>query len=526
MNDFGRRAFLGFAAAACTSPAAAPANRPNILLILLDDMGYSDIGCFGGEIRTPNIDRLAAEGVRFTHFHNTARCCPSRASLMTGLYAHSAGVGHMEADWHLPAYQGHLRRDCVTLPEVLRDSGYRTVMSGKWHLGTDPRDVPWARGFDHVYGIPQGGGVYFWPTTLKRDVVLFDRSNGRGPVVTKPDETFYSTDAFTTYSVDQIHQSVKERRPFFLYAPYVAPHFPQQAWEKDVRKYLGSYKAGWQKLREARWRRQVEMGIIDRRFRLSPADAPDWDSLTADQQTALDRQMAVYAAQMDNLDQNVGRLLRALADSGAERNTLVVFLSDNGAQRNAPLGKEQHKGALFGSRDSFGQYAMGWANLGNTPFRRFKEEEHEGGNATPLIARWPDRIRGGGRLDRQVGHIIDLVPTLLDAAGLPHETVASGPLRQQLDGISLLPHFLKAAPEEPRTLFWEHMGNRAARIGDWKLVARHAGAWELYNLRDDLTELHDLAAREPERVRELEASYNAWAQRCGVLPWPPVPNAK
>ncbi len=516
-----RRSFFG-AALGGSLHAGAPSRRenPNIVLILLDDMGYSDIGCFGGEIRTPSIDRLASEGVRLTRFHNNGVCCPTRASLLTGLFPHQAGVGHMDADWGLPGYRGHLHRYCITLPEALRDHGYRTIMSGKWHLGTAAPDVPWARGFDHFYGIPQGGGVYFWPTTLARDIVLFDRHDGRGPVVTTPGPEFYSTDAFTAYSVQQIRRSAEEDRPFFLYAAYVAPHFPHQAWESDVRKYLGAYMGGWENLRRSRYRRQVEMGIIENRFQLPPCDGGDWENLPRDRKVALDRQMAVYAAQMDNLDRNVGRLLQTLAESGIEKNTLVLFLSDNGAQLNGPLGDEQRPGALFGSRESFGKYARGWANLGNTPFRRYKLEQHEGGNSTPLIARWPEGIRAAGRLQSQPGHVIDIMPTCLEAAGLPARRVASAGRRQDLEGISLLPFLREPKQETPRTLFWEHRGNRAARIGDWKVVAAHGHPWELYNLREDLTELDDLAARLPGRVRELQAAYDQWAQRCHVLPWP------
>ena len=313
-----RRNFLFSAAAGQRVAQAAQVRRrpPNIVVILADDMGYSDLGCYGGEIETPHLNQLAADGVRFTHFYNTARCCPSRASLLTGLYSHQAGVGFMDANWHIPAYQGHLRRDCATLPGALRARGYRTVMSGKWHLGTASEDLPWARGFDHVYGIPQGGGVYFWPSQLARDIVRFDRDRSATPVKITPDESFYSTDAFTSHAVEQIRAAAEKRQPFFLYIPYVAPHFPQQAWEKDVRKYLGRYRRGWQALREARWQKQLKLGIIEGGTKLPPGEGLDWNSLSEEQITLLDRQMSVYAAQVDNLDQNVGRLLSALRETG------------------------------------------------------------------------------------------------------------------------------------------------------------------------------------------------------------------
>lgn len=494
--------------------------RPNIVVILADDMGFSDLGCYGGEIQTPRLDGMARAGVRFTQFYNTARCCPSRASLLTGLYPHQAGVGNMDEEWGIESYQGRIRHDRATLAEALGAAGYRTIMSGKWHLGTREGDRPWERGFERFYGIPQGGGVYFWPTTLKRDVVLYDRADGRGAVITKPDERFYSTDAFTDYSVEQIRAAKRNGRPFFLYAPYVAPHFPQQAWERDVARYLGKYRAGWEKLREARYGRQRAMGIVGRGHGLSKGDGLDWASLSDAQVTALDRQMAVYAAQVDSLDRNVGRMLDALRETGQEENTLVMFLSDNGAQLNGPLGEEDRPGAVFGTRESYGRYAQGWANLCNTPYRRYKAEEHHGGNASPLIVKWPAAIRERRVLREQVGHIIDIVPTCMEAAGLETRRMESGAGGQELEGMSLLPYCRKKMPERARTLCWEHMGNRAVRVGDWKLTAPHKGAWELHNVREDRTELRDVAAREPKKVAELQGVYEAWAARCGVLPWP------
>ena len=519
-----RREFLR-ASAACVAGSMIPAHaqsghRPNIVLILLDDMGYSDIGCFGAEIATPNLDRLAAEGVRFRQFHNTARCCPSRAALLTGLYAHQVGVGHMDADWHQPGYRGFPRTDCPTIAEALREVGYRTIMSGKWHLGTGAGHNPWERGFDRFYGIPEGGGVYFWPTRLKRTVVRYVKGQDTAPRVTKPGETFYSTDAFTDFGIEQVRAAAADGTPFFMYLPYVAPHFPQQAWEADVQKYLGRYREGWEKAREARYRRQIELGIIDQKYELSPADGPDWASLSKDQQLALGRQMAVYAAQMDRLDQNVGRLLDSLRETGLEDDTLVIFLSDNGGQRNAEFGFEQSPEALFGSRESYGGYAKGWANLSNTPFRRYKSEEHQGGNMTPLLARWPNRITPREAVVDQVGHIIDLMPTCLAAAGLDPTVAHAGEHQSTCAGLDLLPWMTADRATQPRTLCWEHEGNRAVRAGDWKLVALRKQPWELYDLAADATELHDLAADQPERVAGLNAVYQAWAERCNVLPWP------
>ncbi len=495
-------------------------DKPNIIVIMLDDMGYSDIGCFGSEIKTPNLDQLAADGLRFTRFLNTSRCCPSRATVMTGLYPHQAGVGYMDSDWGHPAYQGHLKRSCVTIAEVLRQQGFRTIMSGKWHLGTGKGNNPWDRGFDRFYGIPQGGGVYFWPPHYNRTVNVFNKDDGRGLIETQPDERFYSTDAFTDYAVEQIVKADKDNTPFYMYIAYVAPHFPQQAWEKDIRKYLGHYRQGWHVLRQKRYQRQLAMGIIKPDCELSDPISVRWDSLTEKQKNYLDRQMAVYAGQVDNLDQNMGKLMRALKQTGQEENTLVMFFSDNGAPKNADLGFEKNKDALFGTRESNGGYAIGWAKLSNTPFRSYKACSHFGGTASPFIARWPEVIKDRGDIRDQFCHIIDIVPTCLDAAGMDVSELTYGEKSQPLEGISLIPFFKKQIAPQPRNLYWEHKGNRGIMESEWKLVSFHNCSWELYNLKTDLTEKHDLSGKNPELVKELKEKYRGWASQCGVLPWP------
>ena len=506
---------------------SAAAAKPNIIVIMADDMGYSDIGCFGSEIQTPNLDRLAAQGLRFAQFYNTARCCPSRASLLTGLYSHQAGVGYMDDDRGVPSYQGHLNNQCVTIAELLGEHGYRTIMSGKWHLGTDTGCRPWERGFQRFYGIPEGGGVYFWPTKLQRTVVLCERdSQTAGPQVTSPDERFYSTDAFTDHAVQQINKAGQDAVPFFLYLPYVTPHFPQQAWARDIQKYIGKYRRDWAQLRQRRFAKQITLGIVDKTWRLPPSDALDWEGLTEAQKTKLDRQMAVYAAQIDNLDQNIGRIVTALKKQDLLSNTLILFFSDNGGQKNAALGNEDHPQAMFGSRESFGKYARGWANMSNTPFREYKQKTHAGGIASPFIAHWPERIRAAGQIRHQVCHIIDIMPTCLEAAGLAYPDAWQGKPIMPLVGQSLLPHLLNNQAGATRTLFWEHMGNRAVRQGHWKLVAHHKRSWELYDLGSDPTELHDLSASRPDRVQALASQWDQWAERCGVLPWPVKPKGK
>ncbi len=514
---------VGFAILAPTIPvakAAPPSPHPNLVVILLDDMGYSDIGCFGGEIETPNIDGIAARGVRFSQSYSTARCSPSRATLLTGRYSQAVGVGHLNEDWRQPGYRGYLDPGIPTVAEILRDHGYRTIMAGKWHLGTREGTRPWERGFDRFYGIPEGGGVYFWPTTLDRTVVEFTAGRTGTPVLQKLDDSFYSTDAFTTYALEQVQQARKDGAPFFLYLPYITPHFPLQAREDEIAKYLGRYREGWKTLRQARFERQQTLGIIDSRWELPKIPGPAWDSLSPNQQKALDRQMAVYAAMMENVDRNIGRLIDTLEDIEVLENTLVVFVSDNGAQDPPrPLGKDRNSGATFGTRDSFGWYALGWATLSNTPFRKYKANEHHGGQLTPLIIDWPGHVSRPGAIVDSPVHLIDLAPTLLSTVGIdPDPLLDSDPL---LRGTSLLP-FL----EDPdlriaeRPLFFEHEGNRAVRIGDWKIVADHGTPWELYNVRDDGTELHDLASDNPRRVTRLSELYATWAEATQVLPWP------
>lgn len=513
---------------ACTSPktggevdaVSQEPDRPNIILVMADDMGYSDPGCFGGEIETPNLDRLAQEGVRLTRFYNASVCCPSRASLMTGLYPHQAGVGLMDTDFGYESYQGRIKHSVATVAEVLSAAGYATIMSGKWHLGTRKGDNPWERGFADFYGIPKGGGVYFWPPHLDRDIVVYSRDNEEGPVVVQPDSaTFYSTDAFTDFAVTKIREQAASRAPFFMYLPYIAPHFPQQAPEDVTEKYLDRYAEGWGAIRQQRFERQRELGIVEPDARLSPYEGLEWDDVSEDERVAFARQMAVYAAQVDILDRNIGRILAALEEHQFDENTLVIFLSDNGAQRNDETGFERNPQAVFGSKESFGGYARNWANVCNTPFRKFKHDQYNGGNAAPFIARWPAAI-GQNRINDQVGHIMDIFPTCLAVAGVNVSEMSLPMDLQTLEGRNLLPYLRDSANSDDRELYWEHRGNRAVRDGDWKLVAGFREEWSLYNLSDDPTELNDLSAQHPDKVIALREKYGAWADRTGVLPWP------
>lgn len=507
------------------SPAAAGTRRPpNVLLILADDMGYSDLGSYGSEIRTPNLDRLAKNGLRFTQFYNAARCCPTRASLLTGLYPHQAGVGHMLGNWRPPAYTNGLNDRCVTVADLLREAGYRTYQVGKWHVGgmgarAGGGNFPLDRGFDRFYGTA-GGGNYFAPRPLFLD---------RKPV--QPGEGYYLTDALSDQAVRFLQEHGRDHaaQPFFLHLCYTAPHFPLHARPEDIARYRGKYRDGWDAVRQRRFARQKELGIVDRRWKLSPRDpvAQPW-SETKDREE-WDLRMAVHAAMVDCMDQGIGRVMEAVRKLGAEENTLVLFLSDNGASAEYldswPNPARGHRpGAETGSRESHRCIEVGWANAANTPFREHKMWAHEGGIATPLIAHWPKGIRGANRLTRSVGHVVDLMPTLLDVAGARYPATFQGRKLTPLEGRSLAPAFLRNELP-PRTLAWEHEGNRAIRRGDWKLVATYRGPWQLYDLKKDRTETVNLAARHPEKVRELANLWQQWADRVGVIPWEELPGA-
>jgi arylsulfatase len=495
--------------AAGAAEAGAGAKRPNIVLIMADDMGFSDIGCYGGEIRTPTIDRLAARGIRFTQFYNTARCCPTRASLLTGLYPHQAGIGHMVGDEGTPAYQGYLNDRCVTIAEALRPAGYRTLMCGKWHVGEKRPHWPCDRGFDHYYGLISGASNY-WRLEAGQEMARDNES------IQPEGEKFYMTDAFTDNALGFLDKFGREEKPFFLYLAYTCPHWPLHAWPEDIAKYKGKYMMGWDALRLERRRRQVQTGIVQERWPLTPRDpaAQPWDDVK--DKDAADLRMAVYAAQIDRMDQNIGRLVRKLEELGALDNTLILFLADNGGCAEAVnRGKE---GVPPGPADSFMSYGLPWANASNTPFRLYKHWVHEGGIATPLVAHWPARIKQGGAITPQVGHLVDLMATCCDVAGAEYPKTREGRDITPLEGRSLAPVFDGRQREPHHAIFWEHEGNRAVRQGKWKLVSRSPGAWELYDMEADRTELTDLAAREPDRMRDMVAAYDAWAAKVGVRP--------
>ncbi len=516
-----RRFFFFSSLALCITAAslsaadqASASQRPNIILILADDLGFSDLGCYGSEIATPNLDALAAGGMRFTQFYNAARCCPSRAALLTGQYPHAVGVGHMCGDYKLPGYQTGLSDRCVTIAEAIRQSGYHTLMSGKWHVGMGPEHRPLVRGFEHYFGILSGACNYFRPEP-HRMLMLDDRQ------IEPADPRFYMTDAITDHAVEYIDRYAGRDRPFFLYVAYTAPHAPLHARPEDIARYRGTYRVGWDELRQRRYHRMIELGIIDSRWSLSPRDpdAPAWgDVYNKDRE---DLKMSVFAAQIDRMDHGIGRIVEKVRARGIEKNTLILFLSDNGGcAENLDEGKP---GAPIGTIDSSIGYGPPWANLSDTPFRRFKRMTHEGGIATPLIAWWPSVITRGGQITHQVGHVIDLLPTILDVAGTGYPKSFQGRDIRPADGLSLLPVLQGRRREGHELLAWEHEGNRAVRCGRWKLVSHFPGPWELYDLELDRTELHNLADKMPDKVRELADRYEAWARRCNVVPWETIP---
>lgn len=497
--------------------ASGPHGRPNIVVILVDDMGFSDIGCYGSEIPTPHLDKLAAGGLRFTQFYNTARCCPSRAALLTGLYPHQAGIGHMTQDRGRDGYRGELNDRCVTIAEVLRLNGYRTAMTGKWHVtkffkaqdDSEKFNWPLQRGFDNYFGVIQGTANYFSPNPL---------ISGNETVV--PGDNFYTTDAFVDRAIEFIDKGDR-RQPFFLYVAFNAPHFDLQAPQDEIAKFRGKYMAGWDKLRQQRHAKQIELGIMEKSWPLAPRpeQVQAWDNLPAEEQNRFDHIMAIYAAVVAHMDTAVGRLVEALKTRGAFDNTLILFMSDNGG--NAESGPNGIlNGNQPGSKDSKVFCGQSWATLENTPLRRYKHYNHEGGISTPLIAHWPARIKDGGKLRQQPGHLIDIMATCVDVGGAKYPAEFKGKTITPPEGRSLAPAF-DNKPLERQALYWEHEGNAAVRAGDWKLVRLgRNGAWELYNMKTDRTELHDVAAAKPEMVKDLAAMWETWAARAQVKPYP------
>lgn len=506
-------AWLSLTAVASAADSMARPARPNIVLILADDLGFSDLGCYGSEIATPNLDRLAAGGLRFSRFYNAARCCPTRASLLTGRFPHQAGVGHMTRDLGSPGYLGRLNAQSPTIAELLRAAGYHCLMSGKWHLGDLRPHQPLDHGFEHYWGLLGGANSYFGCWSNRR---MAEDDRPYHP----PAQGYYITDAITDRAIGFLDEYARKPEPFFLYVAYTAPHAPLHALPEDIARYRGKYLPGWNVLRQQRYARLVESGLIDGRWPLSSRDPEAAPWLNVKDKDREDLKMAVYAAQVDRMDRGIGRILERLRQRGVGENTLVLFLSDNGGDSEEI--DESKPGSLPGEPNSNLGYGRPWANLSNVPFRLHKRYVHEGGIATSLIVHWPAVIRQGGRIDHGVGHVVDILPTCLEVAGAGYPASFRGAPIPPTAGISLVPSFEGRERPAHECLVWEHEGNRAIRCGRWKLVAVHGGKWQLYDMDADRTELRDRSRDKPEKVAELLARYEAFAERWGIRPWDEV----
>jgi arylsulfatase len=531
------------------SCAVAESSRPNILLVLADDLGYSDLGCFGGEIETPNLDALARDGLRYTSFYNSARCCPSRASLISGLYPHQTGIGSFvrkdkkPPKGFGPAYQGFLNDRCVTIAEVLKASGYSTWMSGKWHMGSDPGPVD--RGFDQFFGYTQAHSHSQW------DAGFYKRlPESSDPELQYGDGEFYATDVFTDYALEFLDQAREdEGKPWFLYLAHSSPHFPVQAPTKLVDKYMATYRKGWDRLREERLDRMIAGDLVALDTKLPPRAMvpvdrddiangypgqpnPAWNSLPGNRREDLARRMAIFAASVEHIDRGVGEIVANLKANGEFENTLILFTSDNGACYEwGPFGFDGtsrrgvttlHEGEALrtmGLADSHHSYGSAWANLGNTPLSLYKHFCHEGGITSPLIAHWPEGIDASNEIRTDSTHVMDLMPTIVEATSSEYPKRFSGQSIQPMEGVSLLSSF-RGEAQEQRAIGFEHQFARGFRKGNWKIAwgkkMPEEATWELYDLSKDRTEQNNLAKSHPEITEALAAEWIDWAARLGV----------
>ena len=541
-------------------PRNLPVKKPNVLVILTDDMGYSDIGCFGSEIRTPNIDRLANNGLRFTHFYNTARCSPTRASLLTGLYPHQAGMGHLSSEnYKEEGYKDDLSKNAVTMAEVFQQAGYATYMTGKWHLAKsmknkgDKSNWPLQRGFQRYFGTLNGSGSFYDPGTLISNNTFI-----------APSKDFYYTDAISDTTVKFIKENPKDK-PFFFYVAYTAAHWPLHAPESDVQKHKGVYDKGWDAIREQRFNKLKKLGIINDKCVLTARGVtiPEWQNEPMKEWQV--RRMEVYAAMIDIMDQGIGRIITALEQKGELENTVIFYMHDNGGcaepvgtdKKEVPMTAEQKitkpysydsinpekeviytrdgrfvcrgKGVMPGGADTWTGYSVEWANVSNTPFREYKHWAHEGGIASPLVVHFPKGFKAKGQLRTQPSHLIDIMATCLDITGVAYPTQFNGNTIQPFEGKSLVPAF-KNKPIQRDLIFWEHEGNRAIRVNNWKLVSKvkknkvftegDDKTWELYDMDNDPSETKDLAAENPQKVKELADIWEKEAVRTKAKPWP------
>ena len=542
------------------APTSQP-SPPNIILIMGDDMGYSDIGCYGSEINTPNLDDLAANGLRFTQFYNSARCCPTRASLITGLYPHQAGIGHMVNDRGTEAFRGDLSDKAVTIAEALKGAGYSTYMSGKWHVtpyvvkNPDKKNWPIQRGFDKFFGMISGAGSLYDPRSLAEDNEYV-----------APRDGFYCTTDFTDYAVKCIEEHEADN-PFFVYLSYTAAHWPMHAPDEAIAKYKGKYDGGWDALREARYNRMKDMGLVNPTWELTPRDSfvQAWTDDIEDREWEI-ANMEVYAAMVDLMDEGIGRVVSTLKAKGQLENTLILFLQDNGAcaeelqwVANRPVEEDLvpmkpgelqtkmvptitrdgkpiklMKNARPGPPEGYTAYGLNWANASNTPFREYKHWVHEGGISTPLIAYWPAGIKSKGEFRSEPSHLIDIMATCVDVANAIYPANHNGQQIIPMAGKSLVPAFADQ-PLDREAIYWEHEGNRAVRMGKWKLISKASKRnsfiwdkidelapenWELFDMDIDRTEMNDVAASNPELVTQMAEMWMAWAEKTQAVPRP------
>ncbi len=546
---------LALTAGACSSSTAKKENaRPNILFILADDLGYSDLGCYGGEIQTPNLDRLAQNGLRFSRFYNAGRSCPTRASLLTGLYPHQAGIGRMTFDQQLPGYRGTMTHNGVTIAEVLKEAGYHTGMIGKWHVAETPlrpdqrewlahqvyheefapkENYPTHRGFEEFYGTIYGVVDYFDPFSLV---------NGEEPVCEIPKD-YYSTIALSDSAVAYINRYAQSEKPFFMYLSYHSPHWPLHALEEDIKKYEDTYTEGWEAIRDARYERMQQLGIFSGQtdYLTNRQSTKEWET---NPDRAWDaRAMAVHAAMIDRMDQEIGKVLKALEATGQLDNTLIVFLSDNGCspeicqeyepgendrpdmlRDGTPMIYPRNKEVMPGPETTYASLGPEWANVANMPFRFWKAKMYEGGICTPMIARWPKGIQvEKGSVNNSMCHIIDFMATCLELGQAIYPTTYNGNEIRPVEGISLLPIFQTGKREGHEIIGFEHFNEKALMSKDgWKIIQpnRKDATWELYDLNTDRTEKDNVAGRYPERLNRMVSQYEGWAKRTMVVPAP------
>lgn len=500
--------------------------KPNIILILADDMGYSDLSCYGSEINTPNLDKLANNGIRFTQFYNAARCCPTRASLLTGLYPHQAGMGGMiNKPGKVPEgpYQGYLSKNSVTIAEVLKQANYYTASSGKWHVGEERPHWPTDRGFDNYYGLVSGAANYFDIRRGKSEnsVRHFAVDSTE---ITPPKEGFYMTNAITDNAVKFLQKAETKDQPFFMYMAYTAPHWPLHALQEDIELFKGKFMKGWDVLRKERYQRMVKMGLLDKAWPLSDRneESTSWEKLSEEQKQKMDLLMSIYAAQIHRMDLGIGEVMSQVEKMGEADNTIVIFLSDNGGSGESdPMGSDFWGNfwdgeAQPGSGDSYHSYGSSWANLSNTPFRYYKKDTYEGGIATPFIVSWPAQIVNKGSISHQPGHINDVMTTICEVTGAEYPKTYNGNTIIPMQGTSFTSILKGEKLGSSKPIYWEHNGNRAVRSGNWKVVAKKGKPWELYNLSDDRTETNNLIEENKEIADELIQNYAVWGEKVGV----------